>query len=287
MVATNKYGNNVLNIRNLYYFFSEKAVVRCVAFEGLTKVHITDDKIFGGPLVRQYQQAMTWLKSKLSVRYKIEGGGPREEIWEIPEIALKETVINALCHRDYYDKGGRIMVEVYDDRVEVTNPGGLVSAIPLAEFGIRSHSRNPLVFGLFERMHLVEQIGSGIGRIRSEMERGGLPVPEFKTEGMFTVVFQRIGNERAESSEKSSEKNWQELRKKIRENKKLKMNKSQWKILELIFSDPNTSIEIMSEAVGITTRAIEKNIDKLKDKGLLIREGSDRGDSWKIAGHDS
>ncbi len=75
---------------------------------------------------------MQWLKGKLNVSYDIEGqgGGPRKEIWEIPETVFKEAIINALSHRDYYDKGAVINIEVFDDRVEISNPGGLVSAIP-------------------------------------------------------------------------------------------------------------------------------------------------------------
>ncbi len=149
--------------------FFEKAVIRCIAFEDNTKTQIIDDKVFGGPLMSQYQQSMQWLKSKLNIRYEIQGAGPRIEDWEIPETAFKETIINALAHRDYYDKGARIMIEVFTNRVEVSNPGGLVSAISFEEFGSKSLSRNPLVFGLFERMNMVEQIGSGIGRIKASI----------------------------------------------------------------------------------------------------------------------
>lgn len=53
------------------------------------------------------------------------------------------------------------MVEVYDDRVEISNPGGLLPVVA-AEFGHKSMSRNPLVFGLFTRMHVVEKVGSGV-----------------------------------------------------------------------------------------------------------------------------
>lgn len=160
----------------------DKAIIRCIAFQGKHKRFIIDDKPFGGNLYQQYIQAMQWLKGKLNVRYDIEGqgGGPRKEIWEIPETVFKETIINALSHRDYYDKGAVINVEVFDDRVEISNPGGLVSAIPESEFGKRSHSRNPLIFGLFARMHLVEQVGSGIGRIQDLMQGVGLPEPDFQ-----------------------------------------------------------------------------------------------------------
>ena len=147
---------------------------------------------------------MLWLREKLNIRYDIEGqgSGPRKEIWEIAEIALKEAVINSLSHRDYYDKGVVTTIEFFEDRVEITNPGGLVSTISLAEFGKKSHSRNPLVFGLFSRMHIVEQIGSGISRINNLMKEANLPKPGFSTDGMFTVTLKRP----SKTSEKTSEK---------------------------------------------------------------------------------
>lgn len=131
--------------------YFEKAIVRCVAFEGKDKRFIVDDKIFGGPLYFQYSKAIQWLKEKLDIRYDIEGqgSGPRKEIWEIPETVFKEAIINSLSHRDYYDKGAVTTIELFDNRVEISNPGGLVSAISHTEFGKRSHSRNPLIFGLF------------------------------------------------------------------------------------------------------------------------------------------
>ncbi|MBP7397074.1 MAG: putative DNA binding domain-containing protein, partial [Flavobacterium sp.] len=87
--------------------FFEKAVIRCVAFDGTDKRYIVDDKVMTGTLYQQYQKSMIWLKSKLDVRYDIEGEGanPRNEYWEIPIIAFKEAIINSLAHRDYYDKG--------------------------------------------------------------------------------------------------------------------------------------------------------------------------------------
>ena len=54
---------------------------------------------------------MAWLESKLQVAYKIEGAGPREEIWEIPLTVFKEAIINALSHRDYYEQGATITIE--------------------------------------------------------------------------------------------------------------------------------------------------------------------------------
>lgn len=87
-----------------------------------------------------------------------------------------------------YEEGGTIMVEVYDDRVEISNPGGLLPLVA-AEFGHKSMSRNPLIFGLFTRMQVVEKVGSGIPRMRRLMKEAGLPEPKFDTQGFFTVTF--------------------------------------------------------------------------------------------------
>jgi len=153
----------------------------------------------------------------LGVRYIIEGSGPRVEVMEIPEIVFKEALINALAHRDYYDKGARITVELFKDRVEVTNPGNLVSAISSEDFGFKSHSRNPLVFGLFERIHMVEQIGSGVPRIRKAMLESDLPAPEFRTEGLFTLILSR------EKLKRSGMKTREEIIKIIKESPKVTM----------------------------------------------------------------
>ena len=166
------------------------AVTRCVLFKGTNKVYIIDDKTFGGSLYQQYLQAMSWLESKLQVAYKIEGAGPREEIWEIPLTVFKEAIINALSHRDYYEQGASIMIEMFDDRVEISNPGGLLPIVA-KNFGHKSMTRNPLIFGLFTRMHLVERVASGIPRMQEAMREANLPEPEFHTEGMFTAVFKR------------------------------------------------------------------------------------------------
>ena len=248
--------------------FIEKAIIRCVAFQGIDKRFIIDDQVFGGSLYNQYTKTMQWLRGKLNVAYDIEGqgAGPRKEIWEIPETVFKETIINSLSHRDYYDKGAVITIELFEDRVEISNPGGLVSAISDAEFGKRSHSRNPLIFGLFARMHLVEQIGSGVGRILDLMKEAALPKPIFQKQGMFTVTLSRPLKSTEKSAEKSTEKSTE-------------------KILQLINENNSITTKELAKKIGISTSAIEKQIKKLKDKKEVERIGADKGGYWKVLKH--
>jgi len=247
----------------------DKAIVRCIAFQGTDKRYIIDDKPYGGNLYQQYQQTMQWLRGKLNVRYDIEGqgSGPRKEIWEIPETVFKEAIINSLSHRDYYDKGAVIHVEVFDDRVEISNPGGLVSAIPESDFGKRSHSRNPLIFGLFARMHLVEQVGSGVGRIRDLMKGAGLPEPVFQKEGIFAVILQRPVN----SSEKSTQKTTQKT-----------AQKSSEKILVLLKSDSSLTADALADILSFSIITIKRGLKKLQSQGKIKREGSDKSGIWVV-----
>jgi ATP-dependent DNA helicase RecG len=166
------------------------AVVRCTQFKGVDKLHIIDDKTFGGPLVSQYEKAIAWLQDKLKVEYEISGIGARTEKWEVPLDVFREAIINAEAHRDYYEQGAFTCVEVYDDRIEISNPGGLLPLVA-KNFGRKSLSRNPYIFSLFMRMNLVEHVGSGIGRMRELMLNAGLPEPQYETEGMFNIVLYR------------------------------------------------------------------------------------------------
>ena len=247
--------------------FIDTAVIHCVAFEGIDKVQIFDNKVFCGTLMSQYRQAMRWLKQKLDVKYIIEGGGPRTEQWEIPENVFKESLINALSHRDYYDRGGRIMVELFDDRVEITNPGGLVSAIKPDEFGFKSYSRNPLIFGLFNRIDMVEQVGSGISRIQNDLKTMGLPKAIYKTDGLFTVVFNRTNKENEKTTVKTTAKT---------------TVKTTVKILELIKKDNKITRQALADIIGITIDGVDYNLKKLKQNGKLKRIGPDKGGHWEL-----
>jgi len=247
----------------------DTAILRCVAYRGKDKRFIIDDKPYGGNLYAQFLQSMEWLRSKLNVAYDIEGqgSGPRKEIWEIPETVLKEAIINALSHRDYYDKGAKTLIEFFDDRVEISNPGGLVSAIPQAEFGKRSHSRNPLIFGLFARMHIVEQVGSGINRMNDLMKVAGLPIPIYKTDGMFTVTFKRVIDK---------------LGDKLGDRLGDKLGDKRDEIIKHITKNRGITIPELATLLGISYKGVQYHITAMQKEGVLIRKGSRKIGYWVV-----
>ena len=247
--------------------FFDRAVIRCVHFDGVDKRYIIDDKVMTGTLYQQYIKSMAWIRSKLNVRYDIEGAGagPRKELWEIPETVFKEAIINSLAHRDYYDKGARITIELFDDRIEIANPGGLVSAIPRSEFGRRSLSRNPLIFGLFERMRMVEQIGSGVTRMRDLMTDEGLALPEFTMDGMFTVILRRPS---------FSFDKWISMW-------RVSLSEKQIAIITAIHENPGVKKVQLQKVSGLSASGVDKQMLMLKEMGLVEREGT-KGGNWVL-----
>ncbi|MBQ8069459.1 MAG: putative DNA binding domain-containing protein [Bacteroidales bacterium] len=254
-------------------FFSDEcgkripqAVVRCVLFKGTNKVHIIDSKTIGGPLLSQYNETTKWLKQRLAVEYIMDGFNPRIEKWEIPLDAIKEALTNSICHRDYYDTAANIMVELYDDRLEITNPGGLLPIVA-KNFGHMSKSRNPKVFELFTRMDLVEKVGSGIPRMSDLMKEAGLPAPEYRTEGFFTTVLYKNKNTVKETGKKT-----------IKETGK----KMPERILEIIGENPQITVSDIAERCGLTYNGAYYHIEKMRNKGILLHKGGDKGGEWVI-----
>jgi len=260
--------------------FYEQAITRCVAFRGVNKRYISDDKTYTGPLFVQYTNAREWLRGKLNVGYDIEGqgGGPRKEVWEIPETVFKEAIVNALSHRDYYEKGAVTTIELFDDRVEISNPGGLLASVG-KDFGHKSVSRNPLIFSLFQRMNLVEKVGSGILRMEEMMLSNHLPAPIYQTEGVFTITFKRPVVVEDETS-KPTDETVQKGSEKILGDKLGDKRRTQ--IINHIIDNKNITIPEIANSLGLSVSAVEKQIRRLKQDKLIERIGSDKTGYWSI-----
>ena len=157
------------------------------------------------------------------------------------------------------------MIEMYDDRVEITNPGDLLPVVA-KNFGRKSLSRNPLIFGLFTRMHLVEHVGSGIPRMKKDMLDAGLPEPIFETEGMFTVIFKRPSA----------------LQKTNNEVEAFRITPLQREILSAIRERPDIKMEELGVKLGLGRSSIYKNIKALKDGNILTRIGRKRDGKWVV-----
>ena len=170
--------------------FNSSAQVSCALFLGTTKTRILDRKDFSGDIYSNYQDTVTYLLSKLNTELIIETMH-RENRPELPEVALREAVVNALAHRDYRS-AANVQIYIFEDRVEIVSPGGLPAGMTPEMLGFKSFPRNPLLFGMLYRMDAVEQVGSGIRRIREICKEYGTAEPQFEIdEHGITLTFAR------------------------------------------------------------------------------------------------
>jgi len=91
-------------------------------------VYILDKKDFSGNILENINNAVAFVQRHTNLEYAIKSLH-RENVPEIPDVALRETIINAVCHRDYFDKRANVLIEVFDDRVIISNPGGLPAGL--------------------------------------------------------------------------------------------------------------------------------------------------------------
>ena len=156
-----------------------------------TETTIIDDKWVKGNLFQQFDETLNILRQHIGVRYEIKGI-ERTDIWDYPIPALREAVLNALIHRDYFNIANFTTIKAYDDHIWFSNPGGLPEGITVEQLKRphQSYLRNPLIAKVFYLAGYVEQYGSGTVRMVEWMKEVGLPEPEYKEEpGGFSVYF--------------------------------------------------------------------------------------------------
>ena len=153
------------------------------------------DATTSGPLIhtnpgRSYEDYIAYAQAKLNTALIPHVHG-RDERLELPEDAIREALVNAIAHQDYRSTAN-VQMYTFHDRLEIVTPGGLPAGMREEDLGIKSVPRNRLLFGMFHRMGMVEQIGSGIRRIRQECHDYGVAEPLIEvSEHWVTTTFRR------------------------------------------------------------------------------------------------
>lgn len=156
-----------------------QAVIRSGRIRG--QADIVDDLTIYGPLPAQVEGAMAFLRKHMRVEYVIGDSLERNENWDYPLAALREGLMNAVCHRDYSDLA-EIQIKIFDDALQVWSPGFLPFGVTVEELLLPTHAskpRNRLITQIFYDMGMIERYGSGTGRVLEACRNAGLPEPVF------------------------------------------------------------------------------------------------------------
>ena len=233
------------------------AKIRIGRFKGTSE--IIADREISGNLFMQLRQAEESVKSLINKRYEITGESfQRHEVWDYPIPALRESLLNAIVHRNYHIRESEIQVKINDEKIWIYNPGGLPEGLSIQQLR-EPHSsipRNPLIADAFYRAGYIEKFGTGTLRIIEELKEAGHPEPEFKEEanGFVVQLFQR---EEAGIS--------------IPEG----LNKRQRKVMAYVNEHGTIDSHTYEKIADTSRRTAVRDLRELTEKGLLIKVGKD------------
>jgi len=272
----------------------------CTRWNGLTMTNglgeAIDDIELEGSVIGQLQDAVTFIRNNSHKRWWKENDY-REELPDYPERAVTETVANAIIHRDYMQMGSEIHVDMYDDRLEIYSPGGMMDGKLIQQLNpltVPSKRRNPLLADFFSRLGLMERRGSGMRKIIDAYKQyehlTTYHAPEFNSNSSeFHVTLWNLNYVEEEESEFLKEK--KEFLKgpdEFLKGKKefLKDEKEFLRVKRMIYkmvsTNPQITVARMSVTIGLSDRQVRKYIKKMTDLNLIIREGGRKNGSWKI-----
>jgi ATP-dependent DNA helicase RecG len=242
-------------------------IVKAIRYPGIA-IHSSeylDSEDFVGPLPQQFADALAFVMRNLR---KVQAGqginAPGTP--EIPPSVFEELLVNALAHRDYL-VSAPIRLFIFDDRIEIVSPGHLPNNLTVAKIRTgNSNIRNPILVSYIAKGLLPYRgLGSGIKRALEDWPE--IDFSDDRDGCLFTATVHRkelAGSAEPEAgSEKSSEK-------------------SSEKILGLLKVNPQLSAREIADLIGITQRAVEKQISKLRDENRIRRVGPDKGGHWEI-----
>ena len=270
-----------------YFQFSK---TQCAVFKGTDRTIFLDKREYTGPIYKQIESAVEFVLRNIRLGATIDGL-VRRESYELPVEAIREMIINAHCHRNLLDESC-IQVAIYDDRLEVTSPGGLYNGLTYEEV-MKGHSkiRNKLIANIFSQMGLVEAWGSGIRRIIGAAREYGLPEPTVEVfDDMFRVNLYRSAQKNGNGNnfgvnggENFGVNGGDKFGDKAHIRKSgHKLTDTQKKILDCITEDKYISAKKIAEKIGMSGRTVENNIKKMKTAEILVRHGSPKSGYWEI-----
>ena len=248
----------------------------CTRRDGKEKGDAINDAEFTGNVLMLLREAMNFVKSNTKRGWEKLPGG-RKNKPEYAERAVLEAMVNHFIHRDYTVIGGEVHLDIYDDRLTFTSPGGMFNGMLIQDLDIAdvsSERRNPILANVMAQLGYMEKRGSGLTRICNETKalegyKDELK-PKFKsTPAQFqTIIFassdtQNVGDHDGDVSE-------------------TKLTERQQKILNLIKESPTITGRQMSETLSVSQRTIERDLSALQKLGVLKREGKDNDGTWIV-----
>lgn len=255
------------------------ARVRVLKFEGTefqvgTEMNVIKDRTFDKNLYRIINEASEFISSQLREFTFLHDDGLFKTIPEYPEFAWYEGLVNAVTHRDYSYSGDYIRVKIFDDRLEVENPGKFVGLVTPETMTTHRYSRNPQISRVLTEFGFVRETNEGVKRMIDEMRQFYLKDPVYSQEG-YTILLTLDNNIEV----RSKRKNETMLKNPMLKDIWKALNLQEQNVLKAIYGKGGiTSVEVAS-IIGKGKTTAVKLLNKLIDLNLIVWDGTNKSDT--------
>lgn len=252
--------------------------IQCAIFKGNSRAIFVDRREFSGSILEELEEAYRYILAKINLGARINGL-VREDVYEFPTNTIRELLTNAVLHRSYLDSSN-IQVALYDNRLEITSPGGLMRGLTINHIKEGySKTRNEALASAFLYMNLIENWGSGIPRAIEDMKEYGLPEPEFLN---LDIGF-RINLYRQSYTNTNSIVSDSKIPKAHSDTLNDTLDDTlEHRISELIMQNPSVTQNEISETLSISVATVKRAIKKMTENGIIERTGGRRYGEWTV-----
>lgn len=259
-----------------------------------------DDVELEGCVIGQLQDAVSFVRNNSRKKWWKENDY-REELPDYPERAVTEAIANAIIHRDYMQMGSEIHIDMYDDRLEIYSPGGMMDGSfiqQLNPLSVPSKRRNPLLADFFSRLGLMERRGSGMKKIINTYRRyeqlSGCHAPEFTSNASeFHVTLWNLNYDGSDNNTTTANASQEVefIKEPIEFTKEFikepvefskEFIKASRQIYKQISMNPKVNTIQMADSMGLSTRQVLKYLKRLQELGKIARVGGRKMGEWKI-----
>ncbi len=249
MITDNKFNNLALLLSD-----QNPYTVKCAIFDGTNKTLFKDRKELSGSYLKIVEDAFYYMNLSNHISSTFNGL-QRIDKKDYPDFSIREALLNAIIHRDYYFNGS-ILLSIFDDRIEINSTGGLISTLSLNDvYNGVSESRNPNFAEIFHRLNYVENYGTGIGRIINEYQDSKLkPIIEL-SENVFKITLPNLNYTESNKNEFNNMTQEEIITKYVKEKSKI------------------TRLEV-EKLLDIGNTRSKQIINKLLDDHILVKKGT-------------
>ena len=258
-----------------YYLFSNKkpVVLKIATYVSDERINFSDIRRIEDNIYNLIRYAYTYIIDKMNWRVEKGEGVSRREIPEVPVDAIREIIVNSFAHADYRGVTEN-EIDITPTQIEIYNPGEFPLNMTPSMFVTghkKSQPRNKVILNTLYKSKDVEMFGSGFKKVFKLCEENNVKFESIEMDDGFSFIFYR----KNENNKKIKENN----------NKKydnINLNSTDIKVLNLLKDDSKLTRDEMSKKVGVTTRTIQRTLDKLVNLNKLIRIGSKKVGYWEV-----